>query len=110
MKAGTLNRYVSVQQPPGTDDMGGPLDGPWTEVTKAWASIEPITGREYHAAQAERSGVTHTINMRFMAFQSNWRIVDLGDGEIYEVLGRMNMDTADKQLRLMARTGVTNGG
>lgn len=110
MKSGELRHYAEFQKNVAAqDDMGGYGPPVWTTQFSGFCSIEPITGREWHAAQADRSGVTHTIKLRYDGtLDSTWR-VKYGD-VVYEIIAVMNMDTRNREIRLVARTGVEASG
>lgn len=112
MKSGELRHYVNVQRNTAVqDDMGGYGPPVWTTQFSAFCSIEPVVGREWHATQVDRSGVTHKIKMRWGgSIDSTCRIVDSADGTIYEIVAIMNMDTRNREYQIQARTGVAANG
>lgn len=72
MRAGKLNKRVTIQTPAtGQDETGEPLTG-WTNFVtegdgKVWASITDVTGREFLAASADQSEVQTKIGIRYLA-------------------------------------------
>ena len=65
MKAGDLDQRVTVERYTSTEDeLGQPIQS-WAPLFTTWAAVEPLTGREYLAAQAAVSEVTARIRMRF---------------------------------------------
>lgn len=70
MKAGKLDKRITLQAPAtGQDGNGEPLSG-WTNVVtdgdgKVWASINDMTGREYLAAAATQNAVQTKICIRY---------------------------------------------
>lgn len=69
--AGKLRHRVTFQRFGGTqDDFGDPLqadDANWTNVATMWAAINPISGREFYAAEQSQSEVSHKISCRYRA-------------------------------------------
>lgn len=79
MRAGCLNKLVWVQRPGGSRDaVGGRLTS-WTTVAEAWASIEPLTGREAFLAAQRQAASSHLITLSFAraiaAINASWRVV-----------------------------------
>ena len=60
-----MNQLMSFERrDPETGATGQPVDT-WKVFTQAWASVAPISGREYFAASGQRATITHKIRMRF---------------------------------------------
>lgn len=64
MQAGRLDLRVTVERFTTTHSWGQPIEK-WAPLFTCWASVEPLVGREYIAAQAAQSEVTARIRMRF---------------------------------------------
>jgi len=72
----------------------------WTNVTTRWASIEPISGREYFAAQQVNAEVTHRIRMRYLAgMESTMRL--LYGTRVYEIKAIMNAKERNQVLEIL---------
>lgn len=65
LRAGELNRLLSVQSRSATIDAVGGQSTTWSTVKQIWASIDPMSGRELLAAQARTPEVTHLITVRY---------------------------------------------
>lgn len=64
MKAGPLNRLVTIQQPGTTqDEAGQPIPG-WTTLATVWANIRHLSGVETIKADAPTSVVKASIRIR----------------------------------------------
>lgn len=64
MRSGQLRHRVQIQaRSTAQDDFGQPLDQ-WTTVIKRWASVDPISGREFIAKSGEAADTTHKIMIR----------------------------------------------
>ena len=66
---GKMRHRITFQQFSGTlDDFGDPLqadDDNWADVATTWAAIDPISGREFYAAEQSQSEVSHKIRCRY---------------------------------------------
>lgn len=116
MRAGRLNHRVSVQQlAPASPQMTaeGEPDESWEDlITDQPASIDPIVGREYFAAEQIQSEVDTKIGMRYepgrtSAVTAKMRIVH-GD-TIYSIQAVVNIGARNRELVCYCKTGVNNG-
>jgi SPP1 family predicted phage head-tail adaptor len=74
-------------------------------VSKEWASIEPISGREYFNASGERAEVTHQVLIRAgVAYVPRDRIVY--GSRIFNVRSVMNLEERGRHMRLMVTEHV----
>ncbi len=104
MRAGKLKHVVIIQKRvDDVDDCGQAVDD-WTDfATGVRASVEPLQGREFHAAQAAQSEVSIRFRMRYIpgvtaAMRVIWR------NEFYEIEGEpINPNGRNRELHLMAK-------
>jgi SPP1 family predicted phage head-tail adaptor len=66
MKAGALNKYVTIQAAVEVADSYGQPIVTWTTWKQVWASIEPVSGREYFAVQQTQSEVNQRVRIRYL--------------------------------------------
>jgi len=66
MPAGTYRHRITLRESTATgrDAAGGEILT-WSDVATVWAAVEPISGREYFAAQQVNAETTHRIKMRY---------------------------------------------
>lgn len=64
MKVGRLRHRVMLQARQDTESACGEVVPDWSTMLDAWASIEPLSGREYVAAQQVAADVTTRIVIR----------------------------------------------
>lgn len=64
IRAGRLRHRVRVEQTVSVDNGVGGKTRSWQTVAKRWASIEPISGREFREASQTNSTVTHRVVLR----------------------------------------------
>ena len=66
---GKMRHRITFQRFSGAlDDFGDPLqtdDDSWADVATTWAAIDPISGREFYAAEQSQSEVSHKIRCRY---------------------------------------------
>lgn len=63
-RIGKLRHHVEVQAQTETRGDQGQIGRDWKTIAKRWASIEPLSGREFWQAQQVQSTVTHRVKMR----------------------------------------------
>jgi len=65
MKAGKLRHKIQIQKKTAAqDNITGAVTYTWSKLADVWASIEPLSAREYIAAQAVQSKVSARITIR----------------------------------------------
>ena len=66
---GKMRHRITFQQFTGEQDsFGDPLqadDDNWVDVVSPWAAIDPVSGREFYAAEQSQSEVSHKIRCRY---------------------------------------------
>ena len=114
MRAGDLNRLVSVQQRAATQDEFGGQSTTWTEIKKVYAHIEGLYAREMIAAQAVASEVSHRITVRYDAAlwadpkaAARYRIVYAGRN--FNINGVTNEDERDAVIELLCAESMNDG-
>lgn len=90
MRAGRLNKRITIQSPAtGQDATGEPTTG-WTDVATVWASIVDVSGREYVAAGGLQNSAQTKITIRYRAgIVPSMRVVHGSDAyNVEAVLGQ----------------------
>lgn len=59
----TFQRYNNTVDQYG--DVRDDMDENWEDVKNTWAAIDPVSGKEFYAAEQSRSEVTHKIRCRY---------------------------------------------
>lgn len=87
LDAGRLRHRVVIERnTPAQDTTTGEMVDYWSEYTTVWASIEPMSAKEFIAAQAVQSEVTGKIVMRFRAdITPDMRVNH--NGRVYNIVG-----------------------
>jgi SPP1 family predicted phage head-tail adaptor len=74
-KAGKRRFKVILQRRTDAQQTSGQVKHTYEDVTELWASIKPVSGREFFAAQQVQSEVTTTIGIGFRdGIDSTYRI------------------------------------
>ncbi len=102
MKAGDLTERVTVERFTATyDELGQPIEA-WAPLFTCWAAVEPLTGREYLAAQAAVSEVTAKIRMRFRPWMTAQDRV-IHNGTTYGIESLVDVRSENRELVLMCK-------
>lgn len=111
MKAGSLRHRVTIQKPgPGVQDPDtGAMTYPWQEVAQVWASIEPLSVRDFMAAGANQSEISARIVIRYRSgIDSTMRILE--GGRVFNIKGVLpDPDSGREYLTLPVSEGVNDG-
>lgn len=92
LSAGNLRHRVTIQRPvESQDENTGAVDVVWQDVATVWASIEPLSVREFIAAQAEASKINTRIVIRYRAdVSAKMRIYHAAKNVYYDIHGKMS--------------------
>lgn len=102
MRAGDLDQRVTVERFTSTEDeLGQPIET-WAPLFTCWAAVEPLTGREYLAAQAAVSEVTARIRMRFRPWMTAEDRV-IHNGTTYGIESVIDVRSGNRELHLMCK-------
>ena len=106
MRAGSLNRRITIQaRTTGQDAYGEPLTG-WTDVANVWADIEDATGNQMIAAQAILNPVETKITIRYrLGVTAAMRVLHKTD--VYDITAVLGQDR--RTMELLCKRGVNNG-
>ena len=102
MRIGKLRHLITIEQVAETQDSDGSVIETWSAFADVQASIEPISGREYFAAQTTQADVTHRISLRFIAGVIPKMRVKYGS-RIFGILSAINVNERNRELQLMCR-------
>lgn len=108
MRSGPLRHRVTLQNRTSSKDEFGQLVETWTDLYVAWASVEPISGRELLSSQQTLGEVTHRIRTRYRAGISVATRI-LFNGRIFDIESVINNQEKNAHLEIMAKEGTTIG-
>jgi SPP1 family predicted phage head-tail adaptor len=101
MKAGDLRHRVILQRPieiRGTDYAD--VQRTWQDVATLWASVEPLSGREFFANAEMQGELTARVRLRYRPGVTPKMRLQY-DGRIFEIQSVMNVNEDDVELELM---------
>lgn len=102
MRAGELSKRgrLQRQKKTGTNPVGENTYT-WVDVAWVWAAIEPLTGREYLAANRDVASVSVRIRIRYRSGVLPTMRFVMGD-RIWSFVSVLNIDERNRQLHIMA--------
>jgi SPP1 family predicted phage head-tail adaptor len=106
MEAGRLRQRVTIQYKVVVKDTYGQETITWTELAEVWASVEPLTGREYMEGRQEAAEVSTRIRVRYRSgIEPEMRVVcPTSYGSVtYNVLAVLHQETRKREIQLMCR-------
>ena len=103
---GKMRHRISVQTYNGDLDEHGDIRDDaaenWTTDRTVWAAIDPISGREFYAAEQSQSQVTHKIRCRyFPGLKTAQRLVY--SGRIFEIASVIDWEDRHESYLIMAK-------
>lgn len=89
MRAGSLRHKVTIQKATESQDSYGEPDPTWGVYAVVWASIEPVTGREYLQNRQTGVEITHKVTIRYLdGVTAKMRV--LYDGRYFDIEAVLN--------------------
>jgi len=104
--SGKMRHKITFQQYNGTVDAYGDVrddqDANWTDVRTTWAAIDPVSGREFYAAEQSQSEVTHKIRCRyFSGLTTAMRIIH--QGHKYRIIQAIDWELRHESFLIMCK-------
>jgi len=100
IEAGQFRHRVSVQQLAGGQDETGQEEAGWAEIAQRWASIEPLSGREFFQGKQLEAEVTVRIRMRYLRGLTPKMRVVYG-ARAFDVQHVINVEERNRELELL---------
>jgi SPP1 family predicted phage head-tail adaptor len=105
MRAGNLNKYVTIQYPTKASDSIGGMTTSWSDLGSVWAAVWPVSSKEYSLHQQETMEVTHRIRIRYRnEVRASYRI-KFGN-KYYQIKSIVNPGTENRWLDLLCKEVV----
>jgi SPP1 family predicted phage head-tail adaptor len=107
LRAGQLRRSVAIQATTDTrNSVGEPVES-WATITggTVWASLEPLTGREYQTAGVIAAEASHMVRIRYLANITPKHRVLFGS-RVFDILGVRNIEERQRMTELFVRERV----
>lgn len=106
MRAGRLKHRITIEKPEQTKDEFGQLTKTWVTVCSTRAAIDPISGKEYFAAQQINNAINYKITIHYrLGIKSSYRIKY--KERIFEIHAPLNPKEANRELQLMCEEHET---
>lgn len=98
------NRHITIQRYNGATDEYGDvrtdIASNWVDVRSVWASIDPISGKEFYAAEQSQSKVTHKIRCRYFSGAKTEQRIKY-KGRIFQIVSVINWGERSEDLMFM---------
>lgn len=108
MKIGKLRHRVKIQAyTAGRDSFGGE-EPVWTDVATVWASVTPVSGKEYFASAQVNAEISTKITMRYISGITPKMRVVFGN-RVFEIISVLNFEERGIELNLMCKESVPDG-
>lgn len=109
MRAGLLNKYITIETPTEAQNSVGQPIKTWATHAQVWAAIQPLRMQELVAAQQINGKATVKIRIRALDTVTEKMRVSW-NGKIYNIEGPpLNMFERDREMHLMCSEGVNDG-
>ncbi len=107
--SGTLRHRVLIQRQVTTKDEDGVQTTTWVEVAMVWASVEPLSAREFIQSGQTQSAVTARVTMRYRdGLLPSMRLIHRG--EIFNIAGLLPDKTSGLEyITIPVSAGVNDG-
>lgn len=101
---GNLRHRITFQeQTEAQNDYGEKnKDLDWIDVTTVWASINPISGKEFFSAEKVSSEVSHKINMRYIPGISPDMRIQFRE-RLFHIISVINFQERNIELQLLCK-------
>ncbi len=96
---GAMRKRIVIQSPIDTSDGAGGAMTVWAPLYSAYASVEPLSGRDRAEMMAAQSDISHTVTMRFRPGVSAKCRVLLG-ARVFRVIVARDIEERHRQLVL----------
>ena len=103
MQAGKLRHRVTLERLTGERGAAGGVNDVWQAVGIRWASVKPLIGREWVAAAAANTEISHDVMMRADSLTSTITPRDrlIFDGRTLDIQSAMNVDERGREMRVL---------
>ena len=103
MKAGALDQRIVIERlvEGYYDELGQPIND-WLPIVQTWAHVQPLTGRDFIAAQAAMSEVKLKIIMRYRPGITPADRVS-HNGQVYGIEAVIDVHSSRRELHLMCK-------
>lgn len=108
VNASKLRHRITIQHKVETKNEWNEPVIEWREFATVWASVEPISGREFWASRQVQSEVTHRIRLRYLpGVDSTMRI--LFKGREFRIEAIRNIEERNTETEILAVERIKGG-
>lgn len=110
LNAGDLRHTIAIQSLESTQDDQGNINQQWVNTfPQVYAKVEPLSVREFIAAQAQQNAVNTRITIRYRE-EVNPTMRVVYRGKVYDIEGVLeDADSGLEYMTLACSGGLTNG-
>lgn len=103
MNPGELRHRITLQKLTNSQDsFGQQIEDNWMDIITVWASIEPLVGKQYFAAEQVQSEISHKIKIRYLpGITPDMRIKY--STRIFQIVSPLNYKELNIELQLMCK-------
>ena len=105
MRIGRLRHRLTLQRRTSSENAFNEASTSYTTIATVWGAVEPISGREFFAAQQTQSEITHRVTLRYMpGITADDRILwmDGGRERLFDIKSPpIDRDERHRQIELM---------
>jgi SPP1 family predicted phage head-tail adaptor len=99
---GNLRHHITFQVQTETQNDYGEEIKDWVEIVAVWASINPISGKEFFAAEKLNSEVSHKINLRYTPGITSDMRIRFGE-RYFHIISVINFQEKNIELQLLCK-------
>jgi SPP1 family predicted phage head-tail adaptor len=100
MRAGQLRHKITIQNTTVTQDSYGSKVDTWAIFATVWASVEPVSGREYFESAKLNAEITHRVRIRYTAGVTPDMKILYGD-RTFNIKSVINREERNRDMELM---------
>lgn len=101
MRSGNLKHKITIQSSTNTQNEFGEVEQGFSDYATVYASITPISGKEYFASRSVNAEISHKIECRYISgVLPSMQIVY--QSRVFSIESVINIREANKTLQIMA--------
>lgn len=105
MNFSKLRHRITLQERVASKDSFGAEMETWKDISTVWAMVEPLSGREYFAAQQVNAEVTTKVTIRYIkSIKPEMRVVF--EDRVFDILSVICVDERKVEMQLMCKENV----
>ena len=103
MKIGDMRHRITFQQPQKTPDGYKGHTVKWQVVATVWASVEPLSGREYFYSHQIKAQATHRVKTRYRADITTKMRIKLSEDRALAIESILDLQERHQVLEILCR-------